>query len=305
MNNATTSTPCPLCGHMTTTAVLSKYGFDLHRCAQCSHVYVNPMPADAQLREHYQNPAYFEGEQDQGYKSYDAMHRALMPHFDRRLNEIGALQTPPGKLLDVGCADGFFLQRAKLRGWEIHGVELSADMAAKASATLGIKVLGSVDALETGNFDAVTLWEVIEHLPRPIEFLSSLREHIRPGGVLMFSTPNTGHWQAVRRHDAWVSYRPPSHIQYFDAASAIDAAKRAGFDKVMVRKTMPLPAMPDWLDRWTKPLHTSLGSGDTSGNWVLKLWLWRAIRMAVIAFKPIAYPKDDMFATLEIMATRS
>jgi SAM-dependent methyltransferase len=304
MNSAMPSTPCPLCGHPKTRLSYSKYGYNLHQCEQCLHIYVNPMPTDAQLREHYQNPAYFEGEHDQGYESYEAMHRALQPHFDRRLVEINTQQQAAGNILDIGCADGFFLQRARLKGWHVHGVELSESMAIKASATLGIPVANSLETLDASNLDAVTLWEVIEHVPRPVDFLKSIHDRLKAGGVLMFSTPNTGHWQAVRRKESWVSYRPPSHVQYFSAASAADAARRAGFTKVVVRKTMPLPAMPRWLDQLTQPLHASLGRGDTSGNWMMKLWLWRAVRLAVMAAKPIAYPKDDMFATLEIMAIR-
>lgn len=296
------SSPCPLCGDMQSTPVLNKYGYAIHRCVACSHVFVNPMPTDDQLRAHYQNPAYFEGEQDQGYRDYDDMHRALKPHFDRRLKTIASHVPAKGRILDVGCADGYFLERARQAGWHVAGVELSTEMAARASARLGIQVAGAVDALDDARFDAITLWEVIEHVPRPIAFLSSLRERLRPGGVLMFSTPNTGHWQAVRRHDAWGSYRPPSHVQYFNGTSARDLVHRAGFSTVTVGKTMPLPPMPAWLERASQSLYEGLGSGQVSGSWSLALWTWRAIRLGAMGLQRIAYANDDVYATLEIVA---
>jgi hypothetical protein len=143
---------------------------------------------------------------------------------------------------------------------------------------------------------------VIEHVPRPVEQLARFHERLKPGGVLMFSTPNTGHWQAVRRHDAWGSYRPPSHVQYFTAASATDALRRAGFERVEVHKTMPLPPMPGWLERASRPLYEQLGSGQTRGSWKLALWLWRAIRAGAWGWQKLTRPGDDVYATLEVVA---
>jgi 2-polyprenyl-3-methyl-5-hydroxy-6-metoxy-1,4-benzoquinol methylase len=298
------NTPCPLCGTVGVSPVLEKYGYHIQRCKTCGHVHVNPMPTDAQLREHYQNPAYFEGEQDQGYRSYEDMHRALLPHFQRRLNMIASRQPGKGALLDFGCADGFFLKQARAQGWRIHGVELSADMGAKAARDLGIEVAQSLESSGTRDLDAITLWEVIEHVPRPVELLAQFRERLRPGGVLMFSTPNTGHWQAQRRHDAWTSYRPPSHVQYFTAASATDTLTRAGFAQIQVTRTMPLPPLPGWLERITRPLQAQLASGQVRGSWGLSLWLWRVIRAGAWGWQKLTCPGDDVHATLEVNAVR-
>jgi 2-polyprenyl-3-methyl-5-hydroxy-6-metoxy-1,4-benzoquinol methylase len=297
-------TPCPLCGATDVTPVLAKHGYCIQRCVACRHIHVNPMPTDAQLTEHYQNPAYFEGEQDQGYRSYEDMHRALLPHFRRRLQKLSTRHPGQGSLLDFGCADGYFLQQAQAANWKIHGVELSADMAAKASKSLGITIAQSLESAPAHDLDAITLWEVIEHVPRPIEQIAEFRKRLKPGGVLMFSTPNTGHWQAVRKHDAWVSYRPPSHVQYFTAASAEDLLRRAGFTQIEVTRTMPLPPMPEWLDRASKPLYEQLSTGRATGNWQSALWMWRAIRAGAWAWQKLTKPSDDIFATLEVIATR-
>jgi SAM-dependent methyltransferase len=259
------------------------------------------MPSDEELRAHYQQAAYFDGAEEQGYLNYEDMKKALVPHFRRRLSRIESRLPRRGRLLDFGCAAGYFLELARDNGWEIAGVELAADMASQASQALGVPIAQSLAGLERSDFDAVTLWEVVEHLPRPVEMLADLRSRLRPGGLLMLSTPNTSHWQAVRAPDAWPSYRPPSHLLYFTRDTLADALRRAGFAGVEVRRVSPLPPMPGWLQRATAGLQHGLATGQAH-PWRLALYAWRATRAAALAWQKAARPADDVYTTLEAVA---
>ena len=137
-----------------------------------------------------------------------------------------------------------------------------ARRARQASNDLGISIATSLDALPEKEFDAITLWEVIEHLREPIVELRRLRDHLRPGGMLMLSTPNNGHWQAVRAPDLWIGYRPPSHLLYFTAGTLTDALKRSGFERIQIHRVAPLPPLPRWLNRATASLQHGLATGD-------------------------------------------
>lgn len=302
MTTSPSATACPLCGGHTHTTHLTKYGYTLSRCAGCGHIHVNPMPSDEELTAHYQNVAYFEGESDQGYRSYADMHRALKPHFERRLRLLNAAVTSGRTLMDFGCADGYFLDLARQHGWDISGVELSAEMASRASQRLSIPIAQRMP--DAAQFDAITMWEVIEHVPQPVEHLRQLRALLRPGGSIAISTPNTGHWQAVRAHDEWVSYRPPSHLQYFTEATLRSALQNAGFDNITIRQTMPLPPLPAWLKARSSRLYKDLGLGQAK-NWRVSLWLWRAVRGAAWIWQKLAHPQDNIFTTLEVVATRA
>lgn len=293
---------CPICGSADAAPVIALRGFTYARCQGCRTVYINPMPSAGEAAAYYQSPAYFAGDEG-GYRDYAAMHRALAPHFRRRLRVLAQRLPHRGRLLDVGCADGYFLELARAEGWEVAGVEVSERMAAEVTARLGIPVATSLDTLPPVLLDAVTLWEVVEHFPEPIAELRRIRDHLRPGGLLMLSTPNAGHWQAVQEPERWTGYRPPAHLVLFTAESLHLALQKAGLVPKEVRKTAPLPPLPGWIRRISAPLERALADGSAR-PWPVALALWRAIRLLGWGWQRAARPQDDIFATLEALACR-
>jgi SAM-dependent methyltransferase len=258
------------------------------------------MPSVEALEFHYQDPAYFAGDST-GYRDYTAMHKALAPHFRRRLRTIRHTIGSAGRLLDFGCADGYFLELAQADGWQVAGVEIAHSMAESTRCRLGVEVAPSLEALSAMGFDAVTLWEVLEHLPTPVAGLARLRERLRPGGGLMLSTPNAGHWQAREEPGIWGGYRPPAHVVLFSAGSLAMALRAAGFERITVHGTMPLPRLPDWLRRASAPLERVLANGQAR-PWPLALALWRIVRLAGWGWQKLSRSQDDIYMTLEAWA---
>jgi 2-polyprenyl-3-methyl-5-hydroxy-6-metoxy-1,4-benzoquinol methylase len=280
-----------------------KNGYDIVQCMACDTLHVSPIPTDAELKAHYQDSAYFHGQAEQGYRNYADMKKALLPHFRRRLRAINNRFPERGHLLDFGCAAGYFLELARSDGWHIAGVEISPEMTRTASHALGIQVVPSLDALAEDGFHVITLWEVIEHLPRPVEELRHLYDRLRPGGMLMLSTPNTAHWQAIREPEAWVGFRPPSHLLFLTPGTLTVALRRAGFEHIMVRQVSPLPPLPGWLRRISTPLQRGLVSGNARA-WPLALTAWRTVRLFGWGWQRLARPQDNIYATLEAQAFR-
>src|SRR5450759_2784329 len=123
-----TQTPaCPICGNSVVIPLFDKNGFTLARCNACNTVHVSPTPSAEIINAHYQNPAYYAGQEDQGYRNYADMEKALRPHFQRRLPSINHHRPARGRLLDFGCAAGYFLKIAQADSWQIAGVELSTE----------------------------------------------------------------------------------------------------------------------------------------------------------------------------------
>jgi 2-polyprenyl-3-methyl-5-hydroxy-6-metoxy-1,4-benzoquinol methylase len=294
---------CPICGDTGTLPFLTKNGFAIARCARCDVLRVDPIPTDEFLRAHYQDPAYFDGAAEQGYQNYADLEKALLPHFRRRLRNIEK-HLPKGRLLDFGCAAGYFLQVAQAAGWQVVGVELAQEMAQRAAQSVHAPIVSALDELTECHFDVITLWEVIEHLPQPLALLRQLHECLRPGGMLMLSTPNAGHWQAIRAPEGWISYRPPSHLFYFTARTLEDTLRRAGFEAISIQRVSPLPPLPRWLRRLSAPLQRDVVSGQAA-RWRAALLTWRVIRLLGWGWQKIAHPHDDIFTTLEASAFRT
>ena len=294
------ATGCPLCGDHDAAKRLDMNGYTIVACQRCGLEYLSPMPTPEQLRAHYQQAEYYCGNASQGYHDYQATERALTGFFNRRLRRLATVPLLGRRLLDFGCASGYFLELARAQGWSIAGVELSAPMAATAARRLDIPINQTLDELGDAEFDAVTLWEVIEHLPDPLATLAALRSRLRPNGVLALSTPNTGHWEARRRPLRWEGYRPPSHVTFFTAATLSDLLTRAGFVGVRVTRVGPRPPLPGWLETVTTPLQAALADG-TARPWLPALMTWRAVRVAALAWARLARRTDDPYATLEAL----
>lgn len=147
----------------------------------------------------------------------------------------------PGKLLDVGCATGIFMRHAKEHGWMVRGVEPNADTARIATEE-GLNVThGTLTDLESDElFDAITLWDVLEHVPNPLEVLREARQLLAPGGYLWVATPNVdGLFPSVSlkvadRVGRWPHPDLPHHICQFSESTLRQALARAGFHRVDV-----------------------------------------------------------------------
>lgn len=112
--------------------------------------------------------------------------------FIQRLKIIEEI-IPKGRILDIGCGIGVFLRIARQNGWNANGVEVSTTAARYAREKYGLNVHeGSIETcqLEDENFDACTLWDVIEHIENPIIALREISHKIRKGGLLIIKTPN-------------------------------------------------------------------------------------------------------------------
>ncbi len=154
----------------------------------------------------------------------------------------GLLHKPPSqiRLLDVGCSSGAFLGAAVRLGYAAEGVEPAPQAAATAQAA-GLKVRQGLlheANYADGQFDAVTLFEVIEHLSQPLELLGECRRILRPGGILLVGTGNAASWNMVSMGVKWEYLhidRHGGHVSFFTPHSMETLAQRAGFTVADIR----------------------------------------------------------------------
>jgi SAM-dependent methyltransferase len=138
---------------------------------------------------------------------------------------------PGGRLLDVGSGRGdagIVLRRA---GWEVTGLEPSADAAAEAQQRGVQAEIGTLtDGVErAGGYDAVLFNHSLEHVVEPLDDLGVARSLLRPGGLLLVSVPNFGSWQARRFGSRWFHLDLPRHRSHFTSRGLERLLRRAGF----------------------------------------------------------------------------
>ena len=155
---------------------------DIFRCTHCSMVFNEAAPECGDVAGQYERV------EDPEYLAQRESRRLT---FHRELDAIENVHSV-GDLLDVGCYTGFFLECARERGWNVCGVEPSRWAAEYARNELGFDIFnGPVERYATDrSFDVVTMWDVLEHVPNPVEVLSILRRYVRPDGMLVFATHN-------------------------------------------------------------------------------------------------------------------
>jgi len=200
------------------------------------------MPARTELDAVY-GEAYFHSERsaEVGYADYAADRDAITRTADRRLAALERHAPLRGRLLDVGCALGFFMLAAQQRGWQVEGCDISAHAAAFAREELGLPArAGTLEemAYEPSSFDAITMWDVIEHVIDPVAELRLAASLLRPGGVLALSTPDVGSLPARLARGRWMGYKlAEEHLTYFDRSTITRAVEMAGLDVVDIRTT--------------------------------------------------------------------
>ena len=137
----------------------------------------------------------------------------------------------PGRLLDVGCGDGAFLHQMQGRGWKVDGVDFDGKAIENARLRHNLELhhgdLASA-GFPSSAFDAVTLNNVIEHVPDPLGLLAEAWRVVKPGGRLVVITPNAGSLGHQIFKEAWLGLDPPRHVHVFSPQTLRACAERVG-----------------------------------------------------------------------------
>ena len=206
----------------------------LVQCRQCGLVYQNPRPALAEMGAHYP-PEYEPYATNAGGKQASwLLRRAIEYGIRKRCRFVTRHKKEGGRLLDVGCATGVFLRGMQRTpgNWELHGVEISEHAARIARRHSGLHVhLGTLEeaAFPDAYFDAVTMWDVLEHLHNPAASLREIERILKPDGVIVIRVPNAASWGARLFGPYWAGLDAPRHLYLFSPRTLSRLLQRTGF----------------------------------------------------------------------------
>lgn len=210
---------CNLCSADDADHLRSDGPLHLVRCRHCGLVYVTPRLTEHAIQRLYDEGYFFTGDGPRrGYRDYIADGEYYLDTFRRRIRWLERHTVAGGRLLDVGCAAGFFLQVSAESGWEGYGVEPATCMAEHARSELGLRVFhGTLRQryFPAGYFDLVTLWDVLEHLTDPRGELSEVNRVLRLEGLLVLETQNIASWLPKVMGERWHHYGNDLHLFHF------------------------------------------------------------------------------------------
>jgi SAM-dependent methyltransferase len=233
---------CPACARATAQRLLyRKNNCDILRCEECGLGRTDAAGFDPAS---YYTGDYFEGGHADGYADYLGAEPVLRREFRQTVELIRSLK-PAGRLLELGCAYGFFLAEASPH-YDATGIELAADAAAFGRGR-GLRIISGVADEPTlaglGTFDVIVMLDVIEHLPDPRETLALCERHLNPGGIIVISTGDFGSLPAKLLGSRWRLMTPPQHLWFFTRTSMLRLGKSLGLQMERFEhpwKTVPL-----------------------------------------------------------------
>lgn len=252
--HVSTTLPCCLTGSHVAVVVGTK---DRHSaplrtvlCKASGLVYSDPQPTTHELRSFYSQ------RYRQEYKGVTIPKRKHILRAGRlaceRLAKVAAAVPQGARVLDVGAGGGEFVFACQNRGFTACGIEPSEGYARFAASEYGVNVVNGFyqdDHFPRGQFDAVTLFHVLEHLDQPVNSLGQLSEYLRPGGKLFVEVPNVD-CTLTAPHQRW--HR--GHLFNFSAATLAACGARAGLPLVSLETSSDLGVLFAVFKRPARPV---------------------------------------------------
>lgn len=230
---------CILCGGQDFVGVIEREDLNLFvpgtfrvvRCRNCGLLFQNPRPTSTSWSEIYlSNYDQYQSE------TQKVRFTAWMQKYGmrKRLRKIEQIH-PGGKLCDIGCASGdFLIEVSESSKWDAFGIEPSkeaCDLARQRGLIVSNTKLEDVN-LEPDTLDVVTMWNVIEHLENPRKSLETINNWLKPGGLIVFNTPNLNSLDHMIFGKYWIGYELPRHYFFFSNSSIASLLSQTGFEQV-------------------------------------------------------------------------
>lgn len=202
---------------------VSNKKFDLMYNTQYKMLETFPKPEGKELAAYYESSEYI-SHTDSTKSIVDKVYHIVKKYaLHNKLKLINSFQTDEKNVLDVGCGTGDFLLKCGNNGWNVVGVEpnkkaqqLSISKIDKNENNL---VFADINEITSQQFDVITLWHVLEHVPDLNEYIFKLKSLLKPNGVLVIAVPNYKSYDASYYKQFWAAFDVPRHLWHFSKKS--------------------------------------------------------------------------------------
>tara|TARA_B100001989_G_scaffold194919_1_gene143634 strand:+ start:1204 stop:2202 length:999 start_codon:yes stop_codon:yes gene_type:complete len=223
---------CPNCKKDEKFLLFTKDFFKYWKCEKCGLVYVSPVLKENEIIKMYKNSSYSNSWGK--ILSNKTEYKFNQKKFDNVLKDVKKITKSKGKLLDVGCAVGQFLDTFKKDGWKTFGIELN-DFERKISQKKGHKVFDKkieANFLPNNSFDLVSILEVLEHVYDPEEVIKSIHKVLKKNGFLIIIVPNVESLAASVMQSRCNMFLGMSHITMFSPLTLKNFVEKFSFKQV-------------------------------------------------------------------------
>jgi 2-polyprenyl-3-methyl-5-hydroxy-6-metoxy-1,4-benzoquinol methylase len=217
--------------------------FHVVRCRACGLLRTSPRPSSGTMGFYYPDdygPYVSTRIQSEGKSGAQALKRAILA-FGRWVFDVKAHDIPPikpGRMLEIGCASGSYMEKMVAEGWQVEGIEFSPD-AAEAARAQGLDVtIGALETVEKPEavYDLVVGWMVLEHLHDPLGSLKKIARWTKPTGMLAISVPDAGATEFRLFKDRWYALHLPNHLFHFDRETLGTLLQASGWRVTRVQR---------------------------------------------------------------------
>lgn len=207
---------CILCGACERELLIENGSWKIYRCTLCGLGSLDPHPTKEELATLYSRE-YFATQYDEGVEPESPEFKKWLSLLEHRVRFFRAKKRA-GKLLDIGCGNGYFLALCRSTGYEVQGIDISKWASKYATQRLGLSITtGEIDDvnLPAHYFDIITMWHTLEHTPNPRHVMLKVKNWLKEDGILVVEVPNYEGTDARRYWKDWIGWQFPFHFYHF------------------------------------------------------------------------------------------
>jgi 2-polyprenyl-3-methyl-5-hydroxy-6-metoxy-1,4-benzoquinol methylase len=231
---------CTICGNRVVKIIIKNAKaiggqYDIYYCDQCMVGKTTPVLPPEDLEKLYSEEIY---RSKNGKRFHGPIEKLIYIWRLQRKKRIEK-HAGKGKILDIGCGRGLFLDIMRTYGWTVKGVEFGQAAVENASSAYGIDVISETrmqNELPDEEFDVITMNHVLEHVYDPVETIHECSRTLKYGGLLVVSVPNILSLQASFGNQDWFHLDPPYHLHHFSEQGLTKLLENHSFSIRKVRR---------------------------------------------------------------------
>jgi SAM-dependent methyltransferase len=269
--------------------LVSRETFKVVKCESCRLLLTNPRPSETDIAEYYRSGDYI-SHSDTSKGIINRLYRLARSYsIKKKVALMRSICPGATTLLDFGCGTGYFLARARERGFDVFGLEPDEGARLLAESKHGLKVssLDELGNLPQNKFDVITLWHVLEHVYELNETMNSLVRVLSDGGKMVIAVPNAASWDCRHYGKNWAAWDVPRHLYHFTPGTLKSLLDKHG---LVIQRALRMP-----LDVF----YIALLSEKNSRNaW----WLPAAFAVGAAGFLLSLFKKENASSLIYVIA---